>query len=48
MVFRSEVGNRILREPGFKPEKEYVLESVMVTRENAARMYDKFTIAGMN
>jgi ribose transport system substrate-binding protein len=43
-----EVGNRILREPGFKPEKEYVLESVMVTRENAARMYDKFTIAGMN
>src|SRR5664280_1285514 len=43
-----EVGNRILREPGFKPEKEYVLESVMVTRENAGRMYDKFTIAGMN
>jgi ribose transport system substrate-binding protein len=43
-----EVANRILREPGFKPEKEYVLESVMVTRENAAQMYDKFTIAGMN
>jgi ribose transport system substrate-binding protein len=29
-----EVGNRILREPGFRPEKEYVMESTMVTSEN--------------
>lgn len=43
-----EVANRILREPGFKPEKDYVLESLMVTTENAAQMYQKFTIAGMN
>src|SRR5262245_21344606 len=43
-----EVGNRILREPAFKPEKDYVLESVMVTPENAAQMYQRFTIAGMN
>jgi ribose transport system substrate-binding protein len=27
-----EIGNRILREPGFRPEKEYVIESTMVTR----------------
>jgi ribose transport system substrate-binding protein len=33
-----EVGNRILREPGFRPEKEYVIESTMVTPENAASM----------
>jgi ribose transport system substrate-binding protein len=31
-----EIGNRILREPGFRPEKEYVIESTMVTPENAA------------
>jgi ribose transport system substrate-binding protein len=33
-----EVGNRIVREPGFRPEKEYVMESTMVTPENAASM----------
>ena len=33
-----EVGNRILHEPGFHPEKEYVIESTMVTPENAASM----------
>jgi ribose transport system substrate-binding protein len=33
-----EVGNRILHEPGFRPEKEYVIESTMVTPENAASM----------
>ena len=43
-----EVANRILHEPGFKPEKEYVLESLMVTTQNAAQMYEKFTIGGMN
>src|SRR4051794_19187599 len=33
-----EVGDRILREPGFRPEKEYVIESTMVTAENAASL----------
>ncbi len=39
-----EIGNRVLHEPGFKPDKDYVLESVMVTAENAASMYEKFTV----
>ncbi len=39
-----EVGNRILHEPGFRPEKEYVLESLMVTPENATAMYERFTV----
>ena len=34
-----EIGNRILHEPGFRPEKEYVIESTMVTPENAASLY---------
>jgi hypothetical protein len=34
----------MLHEPGFRPEKEYVLESVMVTKENAAEMYRRFTV----
>jgi ribose transport system substrate-binding protein len=36
-----EVGNRILHEAGFRPEKEYVIESTMVTPENAAQLYAK-------
>jgi ribose transport system substrate-binding protein len=43
-----EVAGRILREPGFKPEKDYVLESLLVTAENAAQMYERFTVPGMN
>jgi ribose transport system substrate-binding protein len=39
-----EIGNRILHDPGFKPEKDYLLESVMVTSDNAAQMYEKFTV----
>jgi ribose transport system substrate-binding protein len=39
-----EIGNRILHEKGFTPEKEYTLESVMVTPENAAQMYQKYTV----
>jgi ABC-type sugar transport system substrate-binding protein len=27
-----EIAGRILREPGFKPEKEYVIESRMIAR----------------
>jgi ribose transport system substrate-binding protein len=43
-----DVAGRILREPGFKPDKDYVLESLMVTPENAALMYQRFTTPGMN
>jgi len=39
-----EIADRILHQPGFKPDKEYVLESVMVTPDNAAQMYEKFTV----
>ena len=39
-----EVGNRILHEPGFRPDRDYVLDSIMVTKENAAQMYEKFTV----
>jgi ribose transport system substrate-binding protein len=42
-----EIGNRILHEPGFRPEKGYVLEAVMVTPENAAQLYEKFTTKAM-
>ena len=41
-----EIGLRMLREPGFRPEKEYVLDSLMVTPENAAEMYQRFTVDG--
>jgi ribose transport system substrate-binding protein len=34
-----EVGLRILREPGFKPDKEYVIAPTLVTSANAAQMY---------
>ncbi len=43
-----EIAGRILHEPGFRPEKNYVLDSVMVTPENAAAMYEKFTVPGTN
>lgn len=39
-----EIGRRMLHEQGFQPEKEYVLESLMVTPENAAGMYQRFTV----
>jgi len=41
-----EIGNRVLHEPGFRADKEYVLTSAMVTAENAAAMYDKLTVSG--
>ncbi len=39
-----EIGLRILREPGFRPEKTYTIESAMVTPENAAEFYAKYTV----
>jgi ribose transport system substrate-binding protein len=38
-----EVGNRIMRERGFKPEKHYTLESSPVTSANAQQMYERLT-----
>ena len=38
-----EIGERILREPGFKPEKKYTLGTEMVTPANAAQLYEKLT-----
>jgi ribose transport system substrate-binding protein len=34
-----EIGNRILHEKGFKPEKEYTIDSQIVTAQNAAQLY---------
>jgi ribose transport system substrate-binding protein len=34
-----EIGTRILREPDFKPEKTYTIDSRLVTPENAASIY---------
>jgi hypothetical protein len=34
----------MLHEPGFRPEKDYGIDSLMVTRENAAQMYRRFTV----
>ncbi|HWC96304.1 MAG TPA: substrate-binding domain-containing protein [Candidatus Sulfopaludibacter sp.] len=39
-----EIANRMLHEPGFRPEKEYTLDSVMVTPENAAQLYQQYTV----
>jgi ribose transport system substrate-binding protein len=39
-----EIAMQIIRDPAFKPEKEYTLPSTMVTPENAAAMYRQFTL----
>ncbi len=33
-----EIGSRIMREPGFKPEKVYTMNSTMVTKDNAPEL----------
>ena len=33
-----EIGLKLLRDPGFKPEKEYSLPSLLVTPENAGKL----------
>src|SRR6266436_3797119 len=43
-----EIGYRILHEPGFKPEKDYMQPSTLITSGNAAAMYEKLTTPGMN
>ncbi|MCB9768355.1 MAG: substrate-binding domain-containing protein [Candidatus Omnitrophica bacterium] len=39
-----EVGHQILTDPDFAPEETYVMESTMITPENAAEMYEKYTL----
>ena len=41
-----EVGQKILRDPSYKPPKVITLDSVMVTPDNAADLYKKLTVAG--
>ena len=41
-----EIGNRILHEPNFHPEKEYDIRSEMVTAANAAEIYKRLTVPG--
>lgn len=40
-----EVGNRMLRDRNFHPDKIYTLHSTMITSENAAEAYKQFTFA---
>lgn len=39
-----EVGNKIIRNPEFEPEKEYVIPSEIVKKSNARKLYEKYTI----
>lgn len=41
-----EIALKMLRDPAFKPDKEYSLPSTMVTPSNAAQMYQQFTVPG--
>lgn len=36
-----EIGNRILRDPGFHPDKQYTIQPTLVTPGNAADLYGK-------
>jgi ribose transport system substrate-binding protein len=36
-----EVANHILREPAFRPEKDYIIPSTLVTAENAKQLYQE-------
>ncbi len=35
-----EIGNKLMRDPKFKAEKQYNMESQMITKENAQKIYD--------
>jgi len=39
-----EVGTRMMREPDFVPEKEYTMDSMMITPTNAVDEYEKRTV----
>ncbi len=36
-----EIGDRMLREPNFQPEKRYILQPKLITKENAAQVYQQ-------
>ena len=38
-----EIGNQMMRDPAFKPDKRYLLESSAITPANAQQMYDRLT-----
>lgn len=38
-----EIGNRMMREPGFKPEKQYILTLYAITSQNAQQEYQKLS-----
>jgi ribose transport system substrate-binding protein len=40
-----DVAQRILKDPSYRPDKEITLNSTMVTPQNAAQLYQKFTVA---
>jgi ribose transport system substrate-binding protein len=42
----AQIGIRILREPGFRPDKQYQIDSEMVTPANAAEVYKRLTVPG--
>ena len=39
----AEVGLRMLREPGFKPEHQYILQPKLINPQNAAEMYKELS-----
>jgi len=41
-----EIGLQMLRDPGFRPEKDYNLTSTMVTPDRASELYKQFTVEG--
>jgi ribose transport system substrate-binding protein len=43
-----EIATQIIRSSAFKPEKEYTLPSTMVTPENAAAMYRRYSLSDTN
>ncbi len=38
-----EVGEQILHDHNFHPEKQYILQPQLITSENASQMYQKLT-----
>ena len=42
-----EIGNRMLHETNFRPDKQYNIPSEMVTSANAAELYGRLTLPGV-
>jgi ribose transport system substrate-binding protein len=42
-----EIGNRMLHETNFHPDKQYNIPSEMVTPANAAELYGRLTLPGV-